>query len=103
MSMVIETSRNKKACVLGMAIGDIFFKVLANRDKIAHLRDLDVSKCNKITESALSLLLASPFYKGLAVLKINGLPLPDHPSYPSASSTKSRRKELLKSHPVAHW
>jgi hypothetical protein len=79
LSMVIEKSRMKNATVSlkGMAIGDSFLIFLANCDKMAHIKALDISKCNKITESALNLLLASPFCKGLAVLKMNGLPLAD--------------------------
>jgi hypothetical protein len=60
-----------------MAIGDSFLIFLANCDKMAQVRSFDVSHCAKVTESAINLLLASPFCRGLAVLRINGLPLPD--------------------------
>ncbi len=79
LAMVIEKSKMKTAAVSlrGMAIGDSFLIFLANCDKMANVRSFDISHCTKITDSALNLLLASPFCKGLVVLKINGLPLPD--------------------------
>lgn len=77
--MIIEKSKMKAAAVSlrGMAIGDSFLIFLANCDKMTNVRSFDISHCPKITDSALNLLLASPFCKGLAVLKVNGLPLPD--------------------------
>jgi hypothetical protein len=73
-----------------MAFGDSFLIFLANCDKMAQVRSFNISHCSKITESGISLLLASPFCKKLSILKLNGLPLPNF----EAMKSRTELKEL---------
>jgi hypothetical protein len=60
-----------------MSFGDSFLIFLANCDKMSHVKSFNISYCSKITDSGINLLVASPFCRNLAVLKICSLPLPD--------------------------
>lgn len=79
LSMIIEKSRLKNValCLGRMAFGDSFLIFLANCDKMAQVRSFNISHCAKLTDSAINLMLASPFCKKLAVLRLDGQPLPE--------------------------
>jgi hypothetical protein len=48
-----------------MAFTDSFLLFLANSDKMANIKCLNIAKCAKITENGINSLLISPFCKNL--------------------------------------